>query len=364
VSSCLSITGLGLVTPLGHCAATSWAALLRGVAISDHARISLADPPPVPRVTALALRAAAEATHEARWPADVLASPSTALIVATSKGPVEEWLEGNVRTEGLAGVASGIAAGMGLGAGPRLTLSAACSSGLHALIRASMMLRCGEADRVLVVAAEASVHRLFIGSFQRLGVLPPAGYGCRPFDQTRKGFLMSEAAAAVCLERTAGPGIAQVEHFAMGADATHITASDPQGRVLRRLLRQVIGNGPPIDVIHAHGTGTVANDAIELDAIESVLSEATNKPSLYSHKGAMGHSLGAAGLVSIAINCLMHRDGIVPPNVNLHDPLPAQRVEIRSTATARPIRRSLAMAAGFGGPVAVVSLSSAPPTIP
>ena len=81
--------------------------------------------------------------------------------------------------------------------GPALTISAACASGLHALIRATMMIRGGEADRVLVVAAEASVSPIFLGSFRRMGVLPAEGVGCRPFDQARDGFLMSEA-AAVC----------------------------------------------------------------------------------------------------------------------------------------------------------------------
>jgi len=345
VGSFVSITGVGLVTPVGPSAPATWAALLRGESITDHAKVSLPDAPPGPRVTALARHAAAEAIREGRWTTDLLASPSTALIVATSKGPVEEWLKGNLDSDGLAGVASGVAAGLQMGYGPRLTVSAACSSGLHGLIRAAMMLRSEEVERVLVVGAEASVHPLFIGSFQRLGVLPREGYGCRPFDRMRKGFLMSDAAAALCLERSDGPAIARLEHFAMGADATHITAGDPSGAVLH--------------LIHGHGTGTVANDAIELNTIEMALEASRSRPALYSHKGAIGHSLGAAGMVSVALSCLMHRDGIVPPNVNLRNPLPAQRVELSAMMTKRPIFRSLALAAGFGGPMAVVSLLSA-----
>jgi 3-oxoacyl-[acyl-carrier-protein] synthase II len=359
VGSFVSITGVGLVTPVGPSAPATWAALLRGESITDHAKVSLPDAPPGPRVTALARHAAAEAVHEARWSREVLESPSTALIVATSKGPVEEWLKGNLDSDGLAGVASGIAAGLQMGYGPRLTVSAACSSGLHGLIRAAMMLRSEEVDRVLVIGAEASVHPLFIGSFQRLGVLPRGGYGCRPFDRMRRGFLMSDAAAAVCLERSDGPAIARLEHFAMGADATHITASDPSGAGLQRLLKQMIGSGGQVDLIHGHGTGTVANDAIELNTIEIALQASRSRPALYSHKGAIGHSLGAAGMVSVALSCLMHRDGIVPPNVNLRNPLPAQRVELSAMMTKRPIFRSLALAAGFGGPMAVVSLLSA-----
>jgi 3-oxoacyl-[acyl-carrier-protein] synthase II len=358
VSLPLSITGIGLITPLGHSAAASWDALLRGDSIDEHAKVSLADASAELRVVALARHAAAQAIAQAKWPSEKLQSPATALIVATSKGPVESWLAGNVSPAGLAEVASGVAAGLGLGTGPRLTISAACSSGLQALIRAAMMLQSGDAQRVLVVAAEASVHPLFVGSFQRLGVLPPAGFGCRPFDRNRRGFLMSDASAAICLELGGDAPIARVENFAMGADATHLTAGDPSGAVLQRLMKQVIGNGAEVDVVHAHGTGTIANDAIELNAIESVFAGHKNRQSIYSHKGALGHSLGAAGLVSIVINCLMHRDDVVPPNARLTEPLPTRWVRLEASAVNRKVGRSIALAAGFGGPVAVVSLVS------
>jgi 3-oxoacyl-[acyl-carrier-protein] synthase II len=358
VSRSLAITGIGLVTPLGYSAAATWDALLRGDAISDHAQALLPDSPPGPRVVALGRHAAAEAVQQSGWGNEELGSPLTALVVATSKGPVEAWLAGDVQLAGLAAVASGVAAGLGLSGGPRLTISAACSSGLQAVIRAAMMLEAGEAQRVLVVGAEASVHPLFISSFRRLGVLPPTGYGCRPFDRERKGFLMSDAAAALCMEITEEPAIARIENFAMGADATHLTGSEPTGVVMRGLLQRVVGKGMTLDVIHAHGTGTIANDAIELNAIESVLEGAPNRPSLYSHKGAIGHSLGAAGLVAIVINCLMHRDGVVPPNARLLKPLATRRVGLESVRRQRAVSRSVALAAGFGGPVAVVSLKS------
>jgi 3-oxoacyl-[acyl-carrier-protein] synthase II len=354
----VTITGVGLFTPLGRSAASTWELLIRGGSIREHTKLDILDAPGIPRVTALARHAATEAVHDAGWSRQFLESPSTALIVATSKGPVEEWLVGNVGLDGIAGVAGGIAAGLEMGNGPRLTISAACSSGLHAIIRAALMLQSGEADRVLVVGAEASVHPLFVGSFRRLGVLPPEGYGCRPFDVARKGFLMSDASAAICLERNATAPLVHVDGFAMGADATHITGTDPSGAALRRLLKQVIDCGNPIEVVHGHGTGTIANDAIELSAIDDAVAGMRARPSLYSHKGAIGHSLGAAGLVSIAINCLMHRNGIIPPNVNLNDPLPARNVDLRSSPISRQVDRSIAIAAGFGGPVAVVALAS------
>jgi 3-oxoacyl-[acyl-carrier-protein] synthase II len=305
-------------------------------------------------------------------------------VVGTSKGAVDAWTNAPPVDSFLASTAVAVRARFPLLDGPSLTLSAACASGLHALIRGAMMILSGEADRVLVVAAEASVSPLFLGSFQRMGVLPAEGIGCRPFDQDRDGFLMSEAAAAVCLECAelergeparprAGAGVSadrpgdgpaplgytRVERFALGGDAIHMTAGDPDGSTLRRLLKDLVA-ARPVDLIHAHGTGTVFNDPIELAAIESeCVREDSPAPVVYSHKGALGHSLGASGLVSTALSCLMHRRGVVPPNVRTTKPLATRGVQICSSARRQAVGRSIVTAAGFGGPIAAISLISA-----
>ena len=250
-----------------------------------------------------------------------------------------------------------VAGKLGMTCGPRLTVSAACASGLLALIRGVLMIKAGEAKRVLVVAAEASVHDLFIASFQRLGVLARAGEKCKPFDQSRCGFLMSEAGAAACLQATTegdATGVS-IERIAMGADATHLISGDDRARTLRALLDDVI-DGRPVDLIHAHGTGTVANDAMELNAIEDCIAAVGGiRPALYSHKGALGHSLGAAGLVAVAINRMCHETGLVPP-VSGGNPMPMRMVEMSKFAQKRAVKRSIAIAAGFGGAMGVVSL--------
>jgi 3-oxoacyl-(acyl-carrier-protein) synthase len=128
---------------------------------------------------------------------------------------------------------------------------------------------------------------------------------------------------------------------------------------MRRLLQRVIA-GRPIDLVHAHATGTKINDPIELAAIEAALptTQLEDQPSLYSHKGSLGHSLGAAGLVAVVLNCMMHEAGRVLPNVRTTDPLPTGRVRLSRDSVTRPIRRSIAAGSGFGGPTAVVSLRS------
>jgi 3-oxoacyl-[acyl-carrier-protein] synthase II len=381
------ITGIGLLTPLGATAQQTWCALLDGKFITDHARAAGEYDPASPRVIQMARRAADEAMHNANW------SPNAndyTTIVGTSKGSIASWLGQSPACGFALGDSShppnwgftppalaDIAAALAPPYAPRLTLSGACASGLIALIRAAMLIESGHANRVLVVAAEASLHPLFLASFQRLGVLPRKEIGCRPFDESREGFLMSEAAAAVCLEASTAsstkalqihsecsasalssphPRIA-IEHYALGADATHLTSPDPTGRVLRHLINKVTAN-QPVELVHAHGTGTLANDPIELAALESVFASALQTPCLYSHKAALGHSLGAAGLVSVVLNVLVHQHDCVPPNIRTTRPLPTQHVAINPTTHRMRIRRSLALAAGFGGATAAVRLIS------
>lgn len=349
----VAIRAWSMRTVFGDAGAT-WDALLSGRFISDHTKCDGIVGPARARQLAMAV---------ARLAAGDRLGPGAGLVVGTSKGSIEDWLNGDVSPSGLADIAEGVAAGLEID-GPRLTVSAACASGLGALIRGAMMIQSGEARQVLIVAAEASVHPLFLGSFQRLGVLAKPGDGCRPFDQNRTGFYMSEAAAAVLLEAEPdtphdGESSAPIylERFALGGDATHLTGGDPELRTLRHLLARVI-DGRPVDLVHAHGTGTVANDAAELAAIESCVAPQRRPPVLYSHKGALGHSLGAAGLVSVCINCQAHATGTVPANAQTRDPIPTTRVNLLSGPARHAIRRSLAIAAGFGGATAVVSLAS------
>jgi 3-oxoacyl-[acyl-carrier-protein] synthase II len=326
------------------------------------------------RAATAAANVARQAIEQAGWSRATLRDDRTAIVLGTSKGEIEDWISppptltsdnqppAGRRTEfGLSGLTQRVATALDVAHGPRTTLSAACASGLHALIRACVMLQVGEADRAIVLATEASVHPLFISSFERLGVLPPAGHGCRPFDVTRAGFLMTEAAAAVCLERSPSTGraIVGIERFALAGDASHLTASDASGAPLRHILSQVIGNRP-VDLVHAHGTGTVVNDPIELAAIDATLGARRNAPAtIYSHKAHLGHALGAAGMVSVVLNCLGHQRGLVPGNANTSAPLTARHCEVAQAPVRRTVHRSICLAAGFGGPMGAVSLVTA-----
>lgn len=346
------IRGIGLVGAQGGDPDSVWQTLLDGAALDAHRGAPLA-PNDQTRVTQLAQHAATQALAQAGWDADELRSHRTALVIGTSKGPIERWIAeitGDVAPQPLIGVAD-VANDLGLAfqmVGPRLTLAAACASGLHALVRADLLLRSGHADRALVVGCESSLHPLFLATFNRMGVLSKT-LRCAPFDQSRDGFLMSEAAAAVCLDRE---GPIAIDAGLVLSDAHHITGIDPAGEALRYLLSR-LGDA---DLVHAHGTGTDANDPVELAAIDDLLG--ATHPSVYSHKAALGHTQGASGMIGVVLNVLAHRYNVVPPNANTHDPIRAQRANVRDTITERRIDRSIVLAAGFGGAIAGVALRS------
>lgn len=374
------IQSLGLITPLGHGVAENWSALLAGRSIRSTGRVDgLVDASP-DRVTALAIQAASEALAGSNWTQDQRRGDRTALIVATSKGPADRWLDERTphitappsstsdnpagrstlfdTSYGLATIAAHLGQFFGI-TGPKLTCSTACSSGLIAIIRAAMMLNDQTVDRALVVAAESSLHPLFLGSFRRLGVLAKDGDPIRPFDANRAGFHISEAAAAVCLERRqARPGEIMIDRFAQAGDAHHLTGVDPQAGALNHCLKRALDN-QPVDLIHAHGTATTLNDPIELNAIEKAMEGCLMEPpTIYSHKAATGHTLGAAGLISIVLNCLMHQTGRIPGNTNTTNPLQHTRVSIPIHVGTRRVTRTLCTAAGFGGATAVISLKT------
>ena len=144
----------------------------------------------------------------------------------------------------------------------------------------------------------------------------------------------------------------------------NITGRDPAIHFV--LVCGAVGCPPLISEVYRHNnwpslkekqTHTALNDPVELAALESALGDG-QRPLLYSHKAALGHSLGAAGLLATAINCLAHRHGMAPPNPLTTHPLPMHRLILPCKTTRRTIGRSLVLASGFGGSAAAVQLVS------
>ncbi|MFY9344572.1 MAG: beta-ketoacyl synthase N-terminal-like domain-containing protein [Planctomycetota bacterium] len=303
----------------------------------------------------LALRAAAAAAHEALAEAGVAQPDGIALVLASTKGDLSGVLAGEPGNGlGLpARLAERLARELRLG--PVLgTVSCACASGIVALTSAARHLHAGTAERVLVVGVDV-LHPFVMAGFGSLHALDHKA--CRPFDQARRGVSLGEAAAAILLSRRAAGSIASIVGHGGANDACHVTGPDLQGAgIALAASRAIAGAGlqsGDIDVLHLHGTATVANDATEAIGLGALFGGQT--PPAFGTKGQTGHTLGASGVLETILTIEALQRGSAPANVGLERPDvdPALTLVRREQRLDRA-HLALKVASGFGGVQAAV----------
>jgi 3-oxoacyl-[acyl-carrier-protein] synthase II len=106
-----------------------------------------------------------------------------------------------------------------------------------------------------------------------------------------------------------------------------------------------------VQYINAHGTSTPLGDELELGAVRRLFGDAVGGISMSSTKSAIGHLLGGAGAVESIFCLLAMRDGVVPPTLNLDDPVDgADGVDlVPNVARRRSVDIALNNSFGFGG---------------
>ena len=141
------------------------------------------------------------------------------------------------------------------------------------------------------------------------------------------------------------PIYAEIIDFAACSDAVNIIQMQKEGTQITSLLR-AISNGPPIDYLNAHGTGTVPNDEIEAKAIQAVFGDLRQQPLINSTKGILGHTLGASGAIEAAVAALSIKQNKVHGNLT-QDPIDNLNLPIEPVET--PVATALSVSYGFGG---------------
>ncbi|MDN5906712.1 MAG: beta-ketoacyl-[acyl-carrier-protein] synthase family protein, partial [Micrococcaceae bacterium] len=248
--------------------------------------------------------------------------------------------------------------------GPAQGVSATCASGAIALGEAMRRIRHGYADAVLVVGTEDCLNAVNLASNANMRALA-AGYeddptaASRPFDRARSGFVMSAGSAAILLEseesaRARGAtALAELAGFGAASDAYHATAPHPEGRGAAQAVRDCLADAgvtaETVDHINAHGTGTPAGDAAELNALEAALGDRARTIPISATKSSMGHLLGASGVVEAVIAVQAIRNGILPPTINLQDPEFEGWDIVAGEARRQQVTAVLSNSFGFGG---------------
>jgi 3-oxoacyl-[acyl-carrier-protein] synthase II len=235
-----------------------------------------------------------------------------------------------------------------------MIISAACSSATAAVSRACAMIKCGRTECVLVIACDSVTEFVFSG-FSSLMALDK--FSARPFDKNRSGLSVGEAAAFVLLMSGSRAGrenreiFGEVLGWGLSDDANHMTgpARGSEGLILalKKAMQSACAADKDVGFISAHGTGTVYNDSMEMKAFKAVF---TDKKPVYSIKGAIGHTMGASGLVEMIIAMRALREGKVPPTVNLKEAdIEAEGWVSTSERLMRDNSIAVMTNAGFGG---------------
>jgi 3-oxoacyl-[acyl-carrier-protein] synthase II len=397
------ITGIGMVTPLGHNVADTWAGILAGrsgfgpftlIEKGEHTTGGLCE---VKDFDAIAYLGRRDARHRDRNQqlATVAAREAMAhsgleitdtnrervgISFGTGVGGIRTLVdqEQTLQARGLNrlspfgitmimpnGAAGMIAIDYGI-QGPSTTITTACAAGSDAVGHAFRAIRRGELDVVLAGGSESIITHVAIGGFEQARATSSLESETpRPFDRERDGLVVGEGAGMLVLEslehaRARGATIlGELAGYGQTTDAYHITAPAEGGQGAARAITLALkdaGVGPgEVDYISAHGTATDLNDRYETMAIKAALGDAAATVPISSTKSMTGHIMGATGAIESIFCLLAIRDDILPPTINYSIPDPDCDLDYVPNE-ARPGRVRVAMnnAFGFGGHNAVL----------
>ncbi len=400
----LAITGWGCLTPLGKDPETTWAAMLAGHSGIRSVGDAWASDLPArlagrvdPRLTEglapllqrrldrsaqLALLAARQAWARAAPHLGGVDPTRVAVVIGTGIGGLATLEhqhtilldKGPTRVNPLTvpmlipnAAAGQIAIDLGLHGGAHTPVSA-CASGAEALLLAQLLLRDDRADVVLAGGTEAPVNRLGLVGFAAMRALSCRNgapeLASRPYGQDRDGFVLSEGAGVLVLQRerdigtTATPPLGWLLACGSSSDGHHIVAPEPEGLqaslAISDALRRAGLTVADLSFVQAHATGTPVGDLAEARALRRSLGAALDHLPVTAPKGQLGHLLGAAGAVETILALQALRQGVVPRSVNA-DPLDpdVDLAVVQSQSLVLPQqageRYALKNAFGFGG---------------
>ena len=246
--------------------------------------------------------------------------------------------------------------------GPSVAYSTACTTGLHSIGEAAWMIKRGDADVMIAGGAESTVCVLGVGGFDSMHALSRRNdspeTASRPFDKDRDGFVLGEGAGVVVLEdyesaKKRGATIyGEILGYGLTADAHHITtpSSDGPRRCMLNAIKQAGINPDEIDYLNAHGTSTVVGDINETKAIKEAFGDHAKNMVVNSTKSMTGHLLGGAGGIETVFSLLALKNQVSPPTIYIFEQDPECDLDYcANTARDMKIRYAMKNSFGFGG---------------
>lgn len=395
------VTGLGLVTPLGTDVASTWQAVLAGKsgvrALHEDWAVDLSSKVAgaidadlsgvldkvaarrMDRSTQFAVVAAKQAVADADVLANVdpirlgvafgtgiggLSTVMQQMQILNERGPdrVNPLTVPMIMPNAAAAL---IELEIGAQAGAHAPVSA-CATSAEAIAWGTQMIRDNRADVVVVGGTEAVINRLAMAAFSAMRAMStrnddPAT-ASRPYDLGRDGFVMSEGAGALVLERLThatarGANIyAEIAGFGMTSDAHHIAAPDPAGAGAARAMLAAIADAgaTTTDVLHlnAHATSTPLGDIAEAAAVRKAFGSHTDQIAVTAPKSSIGHTLGGAGAIESILTIMSIINKQIPRTINISDFDPKVNLDVvinEHRAISHSEILALNNSFGFGG---------------
>jgi 3-oxoacyl-[acyl-carrier-protein] synthase II len=250
--------------------------------------------------------------------------------------------------------------------GPNEATATACTTSAHSIGDAYRIIERGDADVMIAGGSEAAITPMGIGGFAAMRALStrnddPA-HACRPFDKDRDGFVVGEGSGILILEdlehaKARGAKIlAEIIGYGMSADAHHITGMPEDGdgcyRAMANALKSAKLEPHRVDYVNAHATSTPLGDVTESRAMQRLFGEhaTSHRLMISSTKSMTGHLLGGAGGLEAGITILALINQTAPPTTNLDHADPACVLNyIPNTPQKAPLHIALSNSFGFGG---------------
>jgi 3-oxoacyl-(acyl-carrier-protein) synthase len=318
---------------------------------------SLKNQDPLTRLAVLLVRSMAE---KSRVPSEF------GVIFGSSRGPTHR-LESSIvdhhsgkklppltsPTSTASSLPAAVARELGL-EGPSLYVSAACSTGLHAVIQAAASVHMGLAKGMIAGGAEYSNTDYTLEILQAAKVYADndgSEYPCRPGGEDRSGMVLSEGAAAVVIDSDPWyPPLGELVGWGAATEKSTLTGISADGAVLGKAIQKALDTAgleaDDIDLIVGHGAGTKKGDAAELAAYDHIFA---NRVPIVFHKWMFGHMLGASACASLILGLYHLNQGQLPPH-----PYLGFGEAGRGERRLHQQRHLLVTALGFGGNAAAV----------
>ncbi len=395
------VTGVGMITSLGHNVVDTWRAILAGksgVDVIDHFDASGLNCRICSRVKNFdatkymsekdarkrdyfiqyGMAAATEAIQDAKLEVTEANAYRIGLAVGSGMGglPLIEKCYSTLLESGprrispffipgalINMIAGNLSIQYGL-KGPNIALVSACTTGAHNIGIAARSIVYGDADVMVAGAAEMATTKLALAGFASMRALSQRNdepqKASRPWDKDHDGFVLGDGAGMLVLEeyeyaKARGAHIyCELVGFGMSADANHITSPDPEGKGCSAAMNAAMADAhikpEEVQYINAHGTSTPAGDELEVLGIKRSFGEHAYKLAVSSTKSMTGHLLGAAGAIEAIFSILAIRDQVAPPTINLDHPSEGCDLNfVPHKAQPMPIKIAMSNSFGFGG---------------